>query len=463
MSVLFSGAQNRKKDSLVEKLNTCREDTQKIKILNKLALLLYTTKQDEARNYGNQALELAKKTSLKKEEALSYKILGTINYFNGDFFRAKDFYMNALNLSIEEGDSLQMGNCYRNVGLACEHISGKRESVDYYFKALGIAERLRDSARISNLYNDIGNSLFTLGDYKAAITYYKKSYVLESRQQNEHGRAIELNNIGSAFAQQNNLDSGLKYHLMAFDIRVKINDLAGLVTSYSNIADYHIKKAEFGKALETNLKCLAVAKQLGEKDNIARAMHALMNNYIQLHDYKKARLFGDTAKRLSYGTGYINTLKEIFLSSYELNVATGNYKEALNDYRNFINYRDSLINDDVIKKVTEAQMKFDYEKEKEKTRLEQEAKDNLTAERAKKQNIVRNLLVGGFVLLLILVVFILRGYREKQKANKIIMHQKHLVEEKQKEIVDSIKYAQRIQKSLMPTDKYIERVLKNNK
>ena len=49
----------------------------------------------------------------------------------------------------------------------------------------------------------------------------------------------------------------------------------------------------------------------------------------------------------------------------------------------------------------------------------------------------------------------------KTEANKIITEQKHLVEEKQHEILDSIKYARKIQQSLLPTDKYIERNLKN--
>ncbi len=40
-----------------------------------------------------------------------------------------------------------------------------------------------------------------------------------------------------------------------------------------------------------------------------------------------------------------------------------------------------------------------------------------------------------------------------------LAHEKQLVEEKQKDILDSIRYAKRIQTSLMPTQKYIENVL----
>jgi hypothetical protein len=56
--------------------------------------------------------------------------------------------------------------------------------------------------------------------------------------------------------------------------------------------------------------------------------------------------------------------------------------------------------------------------------------------------------------------FIFRSLRITRKQKQIIEQQKHLVEEKQKEILDSIHYARRIQTALLPTDKYIEKSLK---
>lgn len=60
--------------------------------------------------------------------------------------------------------------------------------------------------------------------------------------------------------------------------------------------------------------------------------------------------------------------------------------------------------------------------------------------------------------------------REKEKLEKIVeertaevVKQKHLLEEKNKEVMDSITYARRIQSSLMPTEKYISRILGKKK
>lgn len=48
-------------------------------------------------------------------------------------------------------------------------------------------------------------------------------------------------------------------------------------------------------------------------------------------------------------------------------------------------------------------------------------------------------------------------------AKKNITDQKQIIEEKQKEIIDSINYAKRIQNSLLPTDKYIDKTFKRLK
>ncbi|MCE3258927.1 MAG: hypothetical protein K0S12_568, partial [Bacteroidetes bacterium] len=78
------------------------------------------------------------------------------------------------------------------------------------------------------------------------------------------------------------------------------------------------------------------------------------------------------------------------------------------------------------------------------------------------------------VFLLLLTGFVYRGYRQKKKANTIISKQKaeveaqklvvekqrDLINEKQKEIIDSIKYAKRIQSSLITNDSYIDKKLK---
>ena len=78
----------------------------------------------------------------------------------------------------------------------------------------------------------------------------------------------------------------------------------------------------------------------------------------------------------------------------------------------------------------------------------------------KRQKIIMLSVIAVLILVLIFSIFIYRSFLQKKKANKEILYQKNIIEEKQKEILDSIYYARRIQRALITSEKYIARNLK---
>ena len=62
-----------------------------------------------------------------------------------------------------------------------------------------------------------------------------------------------------------------------------------------------------------------------------------------------------------------------------------------------------------------------------------------------------NLFIAGSVILLLLAGLLFRSYKIKKRSNIAITFQKEIIEQKNKEIVDSINYAKRIQDSLLPS------------
>ncbi|HEY6160088.1 MAG TPA: hypothetical protein VI112_02665, partial [Bacteroidia bacterium] len=158
--------------------------------------------------------------------------------------------------------------------------------------------------------------------------------------------------------------------------------------------------------------------------------------------------------------GVLDGTRDFEKSYSDLDTARGDYKGALEHYKKFIAARDSISNEENTKKQTRSEMQYEFDKKESQAQAEQDKRDAVT-------RIIIYSISGGLVLVLLLAVFIYHSYRQKQKANIIIMwqkeeveKQKHLVEEKQKEILDSIHYAKRIQHSLLPREAYISRKLK---
>lgn len=87
-------------------------------------------------------------------------------------------------------------------------------------------------------------------------------------------------------------------------------------------------------------------------------------------------------------------------------------------------------------------------------------------ESEKKQKNYLYLIISIVVLITIASII---AYFRQRKLKKLINiqkeeveKQKHVIEEKQKEMLDSIRYARRIQTSLLPTEKYIDKVIKKS-
>lgn len=87
-------------------------------------------------------------------------------------------------------------------------------------------------------------------------------------------------------------------------------------------------------------------------------------------------------------------------------------------------------------------------------------------EKNRTERVAIKFVVGGLILVLIFASYIFHSLRIVRKQKSIIEKQKIQVEQQkqlmeihQKEIIASITYAMRIQQSLLPTEKYIQRTL----
>jgi hypothetical protein len=167
-------------------------------------------------------------------------------------------------------------------------------------------------------------------------------------------------------------------------------------------------------------------------------------------------------------------LKDVYFTLSELERLHGNYTAAFDHFKTHVRYADSITNEENTREIVQTQMQHEFEKEEARARSLQQTRDAIAEKEKRKQSIIRNVFMAGFVLVLIFGVLIFKEYRNKKKANEIILaqkleversravitSQKTIVEEKQKEILDSIYYASRIQRSLLTPDKYIHKSLK---
>ncbi|MEO6301535.1 MAG: SpoIIE family protein phosphatase, partial [Bacteroidia bacterium] len=131
--------------------------------------------------------------------------------------------------------------------------------------------------------------------------------------------------------------------------------------------------------------------------------------------------------------------------------------EALKYYKTYTQYNDSVLNIERNKAFTEAESKYESEKKEQQLKLK-----NLELEKSQIQSSQRGKLVyifaGAMVIFLILLFFVYKQFSEKKKANVLLTNkneeiekQKSIIEEKNKDITDSINYSKHIQQAIIPS------------
>jgi len=413
-----SFAQRRKVDSLRNAVKNQQNDTSKVKTLNILSEKLWLNSQyDTSMICANDAQVLAEKLDFKNGLAGALGNKGVIYWYKGNYAQSLECYFKALPINQKIGNKLNIIANLGNIGLVYQYQENDAKALEYYLKALSLAQQLGDKERIATNMSNIGSIYYNEKKDSQAMEYYSKGMVLYQEIGDKQGIAINLMNIGGIYDDQRNIPKALENMLNALPIYRQVGDANGIAGDFSNIG----------------------------------SLYTIQRNYV------KAKTYFDSALMLAQKIGDINDIVRIYNHLSTFDSATGNYKMEVEDYKKFIVYKDSLLNEATNKRILQAQMNYVFDRKTDSAKAAQDKLNLIAAKESQHQKMLLNSFIGGFVLLLILVFFIFRGYRQKQKANiaitkqkKEIEIQKSIVDEKNKEVQDSILYAKRLQDAILP-------------
>ncbi len=417
-----------KVDSLIRVLLRAPQDTHRVNTLNLLAqVFLQTGKYDSAFAYSDTAMKLATLLKFDRGIAASHNLLGIL-------FENKGNYPEALHHQLD---------------------------------ALKIRERIQDKKGLAVSYNNIGNVQMLIGNYSGALKNFKSSLAIKKLLNDRKGLMNTYNNIGLVYYYLKDYDQAMKYYEEAKRIAVEFKSKRGMTNALTNMGIIYEQKGEIDKAIALQHECLKLAEELGDDQSIASVHINLANVYINLRNFPKASQHLRIGWKLAQQIGSKDYLMECHHAQAQIDSANGNFSSAFANYKFFIQYQDSLVNEENTEKTVRQQLQFEFDK--------QRTTDSIQRQETMKQEVIRReqkiaqqklYTWGGgigFVLMLAAAGVSLGAYREKHKANATISRQKMLVEAKQKEILDSIHYAKRIQEGLLPTEKYLEKKLKELK
>jgi serine phosphatase RsbU (regulator of sigma subunit) len=390
---------------------------------------------------------------IKKRIGITFSMIGIKAWENGMYSNAIKYQLNGLKIWEELGNKRGISNTYNNIGIVYDALGNYDKAIECHMMALKTRELyLKEEKRnlspneISAIKNAEANSYNNL-----AVVYEKQGNLLIAN--------------GDSIAAMNVFDKAVENLFRASQLFHETMNASGIPMTFDNLGNLYTDKGEYVKAMEYFLKALHLREEkvCGACNlDYSVSLISIGSLYYKQHKLKEAAEYLTKALKISDQLGAKENIKNCCDLLSKIHFSLGDYKIAYEYLQKCTTVKDSLLNAESYKQV--AEMNAKYETDKKETQIKLLEKDNEKQDiESKKQKIITYAVSGGLCLMLLLALFIYRGYVQKKKAHIIISQQKleventkQIIEAKNKDITDSITYAERILRSFIATKEILD-------
>lgn len=430
---------------------------------------------DSAIYFYNKALNIADNKADTTYSSILYQLsLAHLN--KGETQKALEYAMIALEIDNELKDTISIAATLNTVALIYQNSGVFEKALDFQLESIKLSEATNRKEDIANGYYNLGNIYKKFDKANDALGYFEQSKELftellsHNANDNRLKRSLSesLYSTGEIHTKYGGYQEALDYFFSALTLKEECNDLYGLSNTFNRIADVYSLQGEIDHALQTLLfKALPLKLQLNDQRGLAIIYSNIGQIHYQRNDFASAKNFLDKSNQ------YANLVNDLEVLITNAGLLTKIYKsenlllEAMSFQEMANAYKDSLALNINRKLIEEMSVRFETDKKEQQNKIL-----SLTVER---QKTVRNYLVATTLLILVIVVVTYRQYLQKKRTNTIISKkntlleeqniqinsQKKVIEEKNKDLTDSIEYAQKIQESLLSKTEELNTKLKD--
>jgi tetratricopeptide (TPR) repeat protein len=500
---LAASAQSPYVDSLLQVLKTSKEDTNKVNTLGELAWETAGTDVNRSLDYAMQGNILGQKLKFWHGSAFCLAVAGNVYRDRSDYSQALNYYQASLE-NYKKGKS-DRGTCWAmdNIGLVYSTIGDYDKALSYCSQILEIRKKQNLPDEIATSYNRVGDIYLEKGDYANAVNYFLKAIPFFEKAKDGDGVASSNLNTGIVYHKQRSDSLAMKYFRAAYAGFQKTGNQGAMASTIVNIGNVYYEGGDTAATLKAYNSALKIYQQVKNRRREALCYMNIGEVKMAQKDFAEAEqdiqhglsIFREIGDHGSICSGLIS-LGQLNLARNRLDEAEkncleglaiakeegikedeqdaykflaliagqkGDFKSAYHYHQQYADVRDSIFDENSSQQLHEMDAKYQAEKKDNQIRMLNDSTNLQKAvisdqqARAGRNAVIRNAFIVGFGLVAILAFFIFRSYSEKKKANIIITkqkeeveEQKHIIEEKNKDILDSINYAKRLQEAILP-------------
>lgn len=446
--------------------------------------------------YLKEAEDIAVKSQLPLLLGHTLNKIGTFYRSCSQLGKSRFYHSRALECAKEINDSMLMVLAYNGLGVVYRRVDNYALAVENHMAALRLAERLGHNHSVSVACNSLGNILSANGSYDEAIGYFRRGLELSRAENNRLGEAINLNNIGECFELMGEKDRAADLYAQSLQANRDINNRQGISINYTCLGRLALNEGNVSAAYEYFMSAYDINKQLPDIHYTATGYVSLAQVNFAMGRIDEARRFAQKAITLADSIGSVIHCQQAYEILSDCALKNGQYREAYGYTHEASRYRDSMLNIRSVQAL--ATLRSFYETEKQEQELAILRQEQYIYTKQSQEMRLRLIALLAIVCLLIVISiwiarlyvsnkergkFIAKQLEEAELTNVMLSAQKaeitsqkddiiaqketiakqnanlrsayHTIELYVQNITDSLQYAERMQRSMLPSMDFV--------
>lgn len=386
---------------------------------------VYSFKGDlqESEKYGELSLKYFEVAEDRRGMINALSVLIYLARQSGNNDEALDYSDRAIKASRAVYDTNLVADAINTRGNIFKDMLLYNEAIDSYFEALDLWQVKSDSAGLAIAYGSIGLMYYYQEEYSRALEFNFMKLPLSLKSGNIWEVSKTMNNISQIYSAIGMHDSSLFYLSESLKLNEKMNLPQGIAGVCSKMASTYINLRMLDSASLYINRAITIAQEI---DDPEQADYLVIKGHVLKREgrYNDALETALQAYQMVSGVNNPEVLAETFALMSEMYYRTGDGKQAYEYLVSYHNLKDSITNNEYLKRITRLEIENEYNRKLKAKEYEQEQALVVHENKLQKQKLFVRGLAILIVLITVILVLYIRQSRLKSKYLNIDLEQR---------------------------------------
>lgn len=371
-----------------------------------------------------KALNISEKHKYKSQQFKIWLVMGQTAFQQQDYEQAIQYFTKITKRNTKDEEGLTH-KAYRYLSQCHQQFGDIKLAYEYIYEALQGSEIANDLDEVMLNKFEIAALFYYKQNYELSIEHFEAALQLARQLENKDYILFCIGSIGATYLRIKKPVEAMPYNLEAYNLSKDTPPSSSLGYILANLGNNYFDLGRPQKALPYFQEALKIKRTIGDKMAESGSLRMLGVIYVKLDQFNKGLSYLTTslevARSIHARDRVLDTYRE-FANAYK---HIGNYKDEAYYLEKYISLKDSITNEETIKKIENVTTKYEV-RQRDQAIVEKNAQIEM---------IYRSLLIGGIIVLLMLSWLLYSRYRNQVKTNQLLSQKNEQIQEKNQKLM----------------------------